>query len=146
MPLHPTLDGLYDAYGYMCGGIVLTVPMVFLRAIHPHTSAVHLITNPTGAHPIIWRVRFTKHIVESVISWTNSHVNVTNSYLYVEGSLFRHDCISDTYDIQERPTLKQTDNTAGLWWHQKGSVTSTYPPVHLLCFQELHHRYHYYLS
>ena len=47
--------------------------------------------------------------------------------------------------MKERTTLARTDNTAGLWWKHKGSITCTSAPAHLLRLQEMHQRFHKYV-
>ena len=71
VPLRPTMEGYHNASGYMCGGVVLPGPTATPRTLPPQTSAAQPSPNPTGAHPIVWRMPFPKVIVESLVSWTN---------------------------------------------------------------------------
>ena len=68
VPLHPTVDGYHDASGYMCGGVVLPGPTATPITLPPQPSAARPSPNPTGAHPIVWRMPFPKDIVESLVS------------------------------------------------------------------------------
>ena len=79
VPLRPTVDGYHDTSGYMCGGMVLPGPTATLRTFPPQPSVVRPSPNPTGAHPIVWRMPFPKDIVKSLVSWTNPQGTVNNS-------------------------------------------------------------------
>ena len=52
--------------------------------------------------------------------------------------------MTDYYDILERTNLTQTENTTGLYWHQKGLATFVSLPYHLFRLQSIHHRFHSY--
>ena len=71
-------------------------------------------------------------------------VQVINSDLNLANSMLHHKCMSEYYDVRERATLTQTDRTAGLWWKQKGSATSTSPPDQLLQLHNMDHWLHQY--
>ena len=55
MPLQPTKDGYYDAYGCMCGGAVLLGPTAVTHTSQPQPSTAATSPEPAGAHPIIWK-------------------------------------------------------------------------------------------
>jgi hypothetical protein len=52
--------------------------------------------------------------------------------------------IVQNWDDSERTVRVWTDNTPAEVWKQKGSVTSTAAPAHLLRLQSIHQRYHRY--
>ena len=79
VPLRPTVDGYHDVSGYMCGGVVLPRPTDTPRTLPPQHSTAWPSSNPTGAHPIVWRMPFPKDIVETLVSWTNPQGTVNNS-------------------------------------------------------------------
>ena len=85
VPLRPTVDGYYDASGYMCGGVVLPGSTATPQKSPPQPSAARPSPNPTGAHPIVWCTPFPKDIVESLVSWTNPQGTVNNSELELAG-------------------------------------------------------------
>ena len=125
---------------------MLPGPTATPRALPPQTSAARPSPNPTGAHPIVWRMPFPKDIVESLVSWTNPQGTVNNnSELELAGGVFHSDCVAQCFDVKERTTLARTDNTAGLWWQRKGSATCTFAPAHLLRLQAMHQRFHRYV-
>ena len=94
IPIRPTLDGYHNASGYMCGGVVLPGPTTTPRKLPPHHRAARPSPNPTGAHPIVWRMSFPKNIVKSPVSWTNPQGTVNNSELELSGGVFHSDCVA----------------------------------------------------
>ena len=116
MPLHPTLDGYQDAYGYMCGGAVILGPTALTRTPQQQPSAAATSLDPKGAQSIKWRALFPADITTQLVSWGNPEDQVTNSDLELVGSVIHHACMANCFDISDRVTLSQTDNTAGLWW------------------------------
>ena len=88
---------------------------------------------------------FPKDIVESLVSWTNPQGTVNNSELELAGGVVHSDCVSQCFVVKERTTLVRMDNTAGLWWQHKGSVTCTSDPAHLLRLQAMHQRFDRYV-
>ena len=114
VPLLPTVDGYHDVSGYMCGGVVLPGPTATPRTLPPQRIGARPSPNPTGAHPIVWRMPFLKDIVESLVSWTNPQGTVNNSELELAGGVVHSDCVAQSFDVKERTTLVRTDNTVGL--------------------------------
>ena len=53
VPLHPTLDGYYDASWYICVGAVLLGPTEVPQTPQPQTSATATFPDTVGAHPIV---------------------------------------------------------------------------------------------
>ena len=57
------MDGYHNAYGYMCGGVVL----LGLTAVpqNPQLQPIVAATSPetTGVHPIIWQAHFHEDII-----------------------------------------------------------------------------------
>ena len=145
VPLCPTVDGYHDASGYMCGGVVLPGPTTTPRTLLPQPSAARPSPNPTGAHPIVWRMPFPKDIVESLFSWTNPQGKVNNSELELAGGVVHSDCVAQCFVVKDRTTMARTNITAGLWWQCKGSATCTSAPAHLLRFQAMHQQFHRYV-
>ena len=94
VPLRPTVDGYHDASGYMCGDVVLPEPTATPRTLPPQPSAARPSPNPTGAHPIVWRMPFPKDILGSLVSWTNPQGTVNNSELELAGSVVHSDCVA----------------------------------------------------
>jgi hypothetical protein len=48
------------------------------------------------------------------------------------------------FDVRERTIKARTNNLATMYWHRKGSATSSCATAYLLCIQALHQRYHHY--
>ena len=145
VPLRPTVDGYHDALGYMCKGMVLPGPTATPWTLPPQPSAVRPSPNPTGAHPIVWRMPFPKDIVESLVSSTNPQETVNNSELELAGAVVHSDCVAQCFVVKERTTLARADNILGLWWQYKGSATYTSAPAHLLRLQAMHQWFHSYV-
>ena len=131
VPLRPTVGGYHDASGYMCGGVVLPGPTATPITLPPQPSAERPSPNPTGVHPIVWRMPFPKDIVESLVSWTNPQGTVNNSELELAGGVVHSDCVAQCFVVKERTTLERTDNTAGLWWKRR--VPQPAPPPQHTC-------------
>ena len=53
VPLHPTLDGYYDASWYICVEAVLLGPTEVPQTPQPQTSATATFPDTVGAHPIV---------------------------------------------------------------------------------------------
>ena len=100
MSLKPRLDVYHEAYGYMCGEVVLPGPTTVPRTLQPHPSAAKATSDPTGAHPIVWRVLFPKDVAASMVSWGKLTDKVTNSNLELAGSVIHHACMADYYDVR----------------------------------------------
>ena len=146
VPLRSILDGYHDASGYMCGGMVLPGPTAISRILPPQSSAARPSTNPKGSHPIVWRMPFHKDIVDSLVSCTNPQGTVNNSELELAGGIIHSDCVAQCFVVTERTVLSRTNNTAGLWWQHKVSVTCTSAPEHFLLLQDMHQRFHCYIT
>ena len=145
VPLRPTVDGYHDASGYMCAGVVIPGPTATPRTFPPQPSAARPSPNPTGAHPIFWRMTSPKDIVESLVSWKNPQGTVNNSELELSGGVVYSDCVAQCFVVKGRTTLARIDNTVGLWWQRKSSATCTSPPTHLLRLQVMNQRFHRYV-
>ena len=50
--LYLTLEGYHDAYGYICGGTVLSGPTSVPRTLQPRPRAAKTTPDPMGAHRI----------------------------------------------------------------------------------------------
>ena len=53
--------------------------------------------------------------------------------------------MKEYYDFRYITTFALTNNTDGLWWHQKCFTTSTSLLTHLLQMQAMHHQFQRYL-
>ena len=69
--LQTTLENYHDAYGCMYGGTLLSGPMVVPWTPQPQPRAVDVSPDPTGAHPIAWRVSFPSDITAPLFYWGN---------------------------------------------------------------------------
>ena len=145
VPLRPTVDSYHNASGYLCGGVVLPGPTAIPQSLPPQPSAARTSPNPNGAHPIVWRIPFSKYIVDSLVSWTNPKGTVNNSELKLVGGVVHSDCVAQCFVVTERTTLSCTKKTAGLWWQCKRSATCTSAQAHLLGFKAMHQRFHPYV-
>ena len=143
--LRPTVDGYHNASRYMCGGVVLPGQTSTPRELPPQPSTARPSPKPTGAHPIVWRMRLPKDIVESLVSWKNPQGTVNNSELELSGGVFHSDCVDQCFMVKEWTTLARINNTVGLWLKRKGSATCTSAPAHLLRLQAMHQRFHRYV-
>ena len=94
VPLRLTVDGYHDASGYMCEGVVLPVPTTTPRELPPQPRAARPSPKPEGAHPTVWRMHFSKDIVESLVSCTNPQGKVNNSELELAGGIVHSDCVA----------------------------------------------------
>ena len=63
----------------------------------------------------------------------------------LEGGIIHIDCAEQRFVVTERTVLSCTDNTAGIWWQQKGSATCTSAPAHFLRLQATHQQFHWYI-
>ena len=48
VPLRPTVDGYHNAFGYMCGSVLLPGPMAIPRILPPQPSAARPSPKPTA--------------------------------------------------------------------------------------------------
>ena len=53
--------------------------------------------------------------------------------------------MAQCFVVTERTVLSKTNNTEGLWWQHKVSVTCNSAPAHLLRLQAMHQRFHRYI-
>ena len=96
--LQPTVDGYHEASRYICGGLVLPVPNAIPSNPQLQPSSAATSMEPSGAHPIVWRVHFP---VDILVSWDNLKYQVTNSDLELVVRMFRHTFMADYFDICE---------------------------------------------
>jgi hypothetical protein len=148
VPVTPTVVGTHDASGTGAGGIWLPRDHTTLRAVPLQrlNSAMTGLTTvtPTAPVPIVWRMRFPKRIADDLVSFRNPHGSITNSDLELAGGIINDEAAAHCFDIRERTTKAGTDNLATMYWHRKGSVTSSSATAYLLRIQALHQRYHRY--
>ncbi|MFN7879320.1 MAG: hypothetical protein ACK5P1_04835, partial [Sphingobacteriia bacterium] len=62
------------------------------------------------------------------------------------GSVLHHAAAVLAWDLRERTIQAATDNMATLYWHRRGSISSTGPTARLLRLQALHQRQHRYVA
>ena len=127
VPSPPAVQGACDASGLGMGGVL------FL-----HT--------PQGVTPILWRSPFPAPVVQALVSFDNPTGTITNSDLELAGTIAQLDVLAQAADIRERTIHNLTDNTPTLYWHRKGSTTTTGPAAYLLRLAALHQRHHRYLA
>ena len=113
--LQSTMNGYYDASGYMCIGAVLLGPTAVPWATHHNPSPVATSPESAGADPIIWQAHFPADITYQLVPWGNPEVQVANSDLDLAVIVIHRTCMANFFDISERTTLYQTGSTAGLW-------------------------------
>ena len=127
VPTHPTVIGACDASGLGMGGVLF-------------------IQTPQGVSPILWRSPFPTPVVKSLVSFDNPSGTITNSDLELAGTIGQLDVLAQAADIREQTIHNLTDNTPTLYWHRKGSTTTTGPAAYLLRLAALHQRHHRYLA
>ena len=93
------VDSYHDASGYMCIGAVLLVPMEMPRTPQLNPSAAATSLETVGTHSIVWRELFFVNVIARLVIWGNPEGQVTNSDLELAGSVLRHICISNCFDI-----------------------------------------------
>jgi hypothetical protein len=147
VPVMPTVVGTHDASGTGAGGVWLPRSHTTLRAVplqvvdSSHNLVTVTLTQPV---PIIWRTKFPTSISNDLVSFRNPHGSITNSDLELAGGIINDDAAAHCFDVRERTTKASTDNLATMYWHRKGSVTSTSATAYLLRICALHQRYHGY--
>mmetsp|Transcript_20086 Transcript_20086/g.29792 ORF Transcript_20086/g.29792 Transcript_20086/m.29792 type:complete len:644 (-) Transcript_20086:159-2090(-) len=149
VPTPPSIVGTHDASGYAAGGVWFPHPTVDLRPVPLQLigpSGKLTTTTHTQHVPIVWRHRFPSSIQANLVTFKNPNGTINNSELELAGSLINNDVSTSCYDIRERTSKSDTDNLTTLYWHRKGSITSTSPAATLLRLQGLHQRFHRYVS
>jgi hypothetical protein len=148
VPTTPSVVGSHDASGQGAGGVILphastavrSQPMLVLQDGHL------LQSTPTTPVPVVWRYQFPAEITTKLVSTSNPNGTLNNSELELAGAVLHHDIIAQCFDVRERTTKSNTDNTATLFWNRKGSITTSSPTAYLLRLKALHQRYHRYLA
>ena len=155
VPATPTLIGTHDASGHGAGGVWFPHATAQSR----HAPCVHLLpghvvptTGPrlplygTPPPPVVWRVRFPPDVSSSLRTFNNPAGTINNSELELAGGFWHDEVAAQCFDVRHRTLKSHTDNLATLFWHRKGSVTTTSPTATLLRQRALHQRFHRYLS
>ena len=124
---------------------MLPGPSAVPRVLQEQPSAALPSKDKLAAHPIVWRVTYIQDVVDRLFTYKNPGGDINNSDLELAGGVLQHCCAADCYDVRVQTVLSRTDNSAGMWWTRKGSVTCTSPPAHLLRLQAVHQRHHRYL-
>jgi hypothetical protein len=159
VPLTPAVVGSHDAAGHGAGGVILPYNSPTPRAIRlrsarsgqtdkdaPVSSTHKVQGTSSSASPIVWRMPFPKHITDKLVTDKNPNGTLTNSDLELAGSVLHLEATAQCFDIRERTTKNDTDNTPTLFWQRKGSTTSTKANSTILRMQSWHQRYHRYIK
>ena len=109
-------------------------------------GGVLFIQTSQGLSPILWRSTFPAPVVQALVSFDNPSGTITNSDLELAGTIAQLDVLAQVADIREQTIHNLTDNTPTLYWHRKGSTTTTGPAAYLLRLAALHQRHHRYLA
>ena len=128
VPDHPVAVGPHDASGEGMGGVWLPA-----------------VTN-SNLTPILWRERFPPHITARLVSSSNPTGDITNSDLELAGLVAQQDVLVQTVNCRGRTIAPIGDNTPMVYWHHKGSTTTTGPAASLLRLSSIHQRHFRYLS
>lgn len=103
----PTVLGATDALVQGMGGVA------FVHLAHGSVS------------PIVWRAPFAPKTQACLISWENPRGTITNSDLELAATIVHHDVLARYIDLAEHTIQSLHDNTPGVYWQRKGSVTTT---------------------
>eukprot|EP00536_Pseudo-nitzschia_multiseries_P004927 jgi/Psemu1/11292/gm1.11292_g len=114
----PATLGACDASGTGMGGI-------FFVPLHDGT-----------VQPLMWRQAFPKWVPTQLVTFDNPGGTITNTH---------NDILAQAACVQARTTHNCYDNTAAVYWQQKGATTTTGPAAYLLRIQALHQRLHQYV-
>ena len=118
----PATIGACDAAGTRMGGIYF-VP-----------------TSNGFITPLLWRQWFPPWIQRQLVSFSNPDGTINNSELELVGLLAHNNILEIAAKVEERTIHNVYTNTAVVFWQRKGAITTTNPPVYLLCLQVLHQR------
>ena len=130
VPMLSSAEGHHDASGTGAGGVWFPAPHLPPR--HGYDT-----------RPILWRLKWPQHIIDSLVTTSNPTGTITNSDLELAGGLIHLDAIAQCFDIRERTVLSKTDNLPALFWQRKGNARSNVPAALLRLFgiHQRHHRY-----
>jgi len=147
VPLPPTIVGAHDASGLGAGGVWFPTASAIPRPAKFHHQGPRPKGHPTTPTlgPIVWRMPFPQQIRDQLASFKNPKGPITNSDLELAGSLIHHEAAAQCFDVRERTTKSDTDNTPTLFWQRKGSTTTSGPAAYLLRLQSYHQRFHRYV-
>jgi hypothetical protein len=132
VPLLASAEGHHDASGKGAGGVWF--------------PAKHLVPRQGYKNaPIVWRLKWPKHIIDKLVTSRNPDGSISNSDLELAGGLLHLEALAQCFDVRERTVLSKTDNLATLFWQRKASATTTKVPAHLLRLFGIHQRLHRYV-
>ena len=131
VPLNSSAEGHHDASGKGAGGVWFPAPHLQARRGH-------------DTRPLIWRLKWPQHIIDSLVTDKNPLGTITNSDLELAGGLIHLEAIAQCFDIRERTVLSKTDNLATLFWQRKGNARTDVPAALLRLFG-IHQRFHRYV-
>ena len=87
-------------------------------------------TDDDNVIPILWRKPFLKSVQNKLVSFSNPTSTINNSELELCGNVAHHDVAAQITNISEWTRATLLDNIANVYWLQKGSTTTTGPPVY----------------
>lgn len=134
IPLLPSALGFHDASGEGAGGVWF-----------PSHTIGSRMRNRNTLHPLLWRYKWPKDIVDNLVTEDNPKGTITNSDLELAGGLLHLDVIAHCLDVRERTIVSKTDNLATLYWERKGSATNASVTHQLLRLFGIHQRFHRYI-
>ena len=149
IPTAPSVTGTHDASRLGAGGVWFPSADAV-----PRSTTVYRLTGDgthiqpetlQQPHPILWQQSYPSNLQRTLKTSNNPEGTNSISDFELAGSVLHHEAAAHCYDVRERTILSTTDNTNTLYWHRKGSVTTTAPTAPLLRLQALHQRYHRYL-
>ncbi len=149
VPTLPSVVGAHDASGLGAGGVLFSHPSATPRQVPVLTLSADGTPRHTvfsGSAPLVWRVPFLPPTRRRLITFENPTGSITNSDLELAGSVLHHEAAVLAWDLRERTIQAATDNMATLYWHRRGSISSTGPTARLLRLQALHQRQHRYVA
>jgi len=148
VPTTPSLIGTHDAAGPGAGGVWFPHPSVTTRQarlllLHPD-GHLHRVS-PRRPGPVVWRMPFALPVQTQLVSADNPTGKINNSQLELVGAFLQDEVAAHCFAVRERTIKSSTDNLNTLYWHRRGSVTTTSPTATLLRHQAIHQRFHRYL-
>ena len=149
VPTQPSVTGAHDASGVGAGGVLFSHPSAQPRRVPVLTLSANgepVHTSFDGTAPLVWRHTFAPGTRRRLLTFENASGTVTNSDLELAGSILHHDAAVHAWDLRERTHHAATDNLATMYWHRRGSISTTGPTARLLRLQALHQRQHRYVA
>ena len=146
LPLHLKMGSYHNASRYMCKGVVILGTKSVPCSMQTKTRSALPTLILQNRTPFCGGIIYWKYIL-----LTSSPGLTHQGRWWISNSirkeiLIHHGCISEFFNIWECIIFSGIDNTDGLWWQKKVSVSSTPAPwEHRLHLRALHHQYHHYV-